>query len=226
MGIQLALDYINNSVKWHKFHIYSDSRSTLQALSNEVNTSPEIAKIKNLYEIIIKSKWIRLHWIKAHVGHEGNEAADTLAKEATDLPHPDMQVAKSRGSVSKLFRDEMKQIWQKQWTASGNGRQTEKYIKEVKIHKHIVNKYLLQFLTGHGRFPFYFHRFNLTASPNCSCGQIGDADHYVWHCPNTSILRNKLTFDRDNPVSLLQSKENVQTICEIISWVCDTTAQV
>ncbi|GBN56491.1 hypothetical protein AVEN_119343-1 [Araneus ventricosus] len=226
MGIKMALEFVNNSAAWHRFHVFSDSRSTLQALSNEVNTSPCIAEIKDLYETIVKTKWVRLHWIKAHVGHEGNEAADALAKEATELPHPDAQVAKSRGSVNKLLRDEMIQIWKKHWNASGNGRQTAKYIKEVKVHKHLINKYLLQFLTGHGRFPYYFHRFNLINSPNCSCGQIGDADHYVWQCPSTSNLRNQLVFDRNNPTTLLESRENVQIISKIIAWVCETTAQV
>ncbi|GBO15246.1 Putative protein in type-1 retrotransposable element R1DM [Araneus ventricosus] len=199
MGIRMALEYVDKSVKWHKFHIYTDSLSSLQALSNPTNSTPSLCDIKDIYDRIVKVKWLRLHWIKAHVGYEGNEAADAFAKEATKLPLADVTTLQSMGTIKRTLRTTMLTIWQKQWSDGGKGRQTEKYIKEVKIHKFKLNKLVIQFLTGHGSFPYYFCRFGKSTNPNCVCGMIGDADHYIFHCPNTLGLRKKLIFDLNKP---------------------------
>ncbi|GBM12736.1 hypothetical protein AVEN_228525-1 [Araneus ventricosus] len=38
------------------------------------------------------------------------------------------------------------------------------------------------FVTGHGPFPSYLHRFNLRTHDNCSCGEKGDPMHYATKC--------------------------------------------
>ena len=60
-------------------------RRTRQAIDN-------LARVSNL----------KLFWIKAHVGHEFNERADTLAKEATlnGIPH---HVLRSRNSLKRAY---------------------------------------------------------------------------------------------------------------------------
>ncbi|GBM82323.1 hypothetical protein AVEN_128752-2 [Araneus ventricosus] len=45
--------------------------------------------------------------------------------------------------------------------------------------------------TGHGHFPAYSHRFHLSNSPSCSCGQLGDADHYIFDCTLTKEFHLK-----------------------------------
>ncbi|GBN26655.1 hypothetical protein AVEN_61422-1 [Araneus ventricosus] len=41
------------------------------------------------------------------------------------------------------------------------------------------------FVTAHGPFPSYLHRFNLRAHDNCSCGGKADPTHYATKCPLT-----------------------------------------
>ncbi|GBM74981.1 hypothetical protein AVEN_28181-1 [Araneus ventricosus] len=41
---------------------------------------------------------------------------------------------------------------------------------------------MLMFVTGHGPFPSYLHRFNLRTHDNCSCGGKGDPMHYATKC--------------------------------------------
>nr|XP_042911965.1 ribonuclease H-like [Parasteatoda tepidariorum] len=64
--------------------IFSDSKSALEAIHNR-NTSitPEINTLLHLLNIRCT-----LQWIPAHVGIEGNECADALAKEARDDDQP------------------------------------------------------------------------------------------------------------------------------------------
>lgn len=52
---------------------------------------------------------------------------------------------------------------------------------------------LTQILTGHGQFPFYLFRFNITDNNNCFCGMATtNFAHYFNTCPWTLFFRNKL----------------------------------
>ncbi|GBN23027.1 hypothetical protein AVEN_30138-1 [Araneus ventricosus] len=44
------------------------------------------------------------------------------------------------------------------------------------------NREEIMFVTGHGPFPSYLHRFNLQTHDNCSCGEKGDPIHYATKC--------------------------------------------
>ncbi|KAL7288554.1 hypothetical protein TKK_0017296 [Trichogramma kaykai] len=91
--------------KVQKCQVFSDSLSVLSALENPSNAIT--LKLKN---IILESKnagkEIELIWIPAHVGINGNEQADSLAKIATregklmntTIPHIDL-VAKFKRDV-------------------------------------------------------------------------------------------------------------------------------
>lgn len=61
--------------------ILSDSMSVLQAISNLENSYPTVTKIRD--RLIQHYPNLRLMWIPSHVGIEGNEIVDSLAKTAT-----------------------------------------------------------------------------------------------------------------------------------------------
>ncbi|GFY28796.1 RNA-directed DNA polymerase from mobile element jockey [Trichonephila clavipes] len=66
--------------------IFSDSKSAIEAIRNgETNISCDI--ITFLEQLHNKRKSCILQWIPAHVNIEGNECADSLAKEARDIEH-------------------------------------------------------------------------------------------------------------------------------------------
>ncbi|GBO28785.1 hypothetical protein AVEN_245223-1 [Araneus ventricosus] len=60
--------------------VWSDSESSLHSIASIDTKSPIVQQTQ---EILLKSTNIKLGWIKAHVGYSGNEAADVLAKKAT-----------------------------------------------------------------------------------------------------------------------------------------------
>jgi ribonuclease HI len=63
--------------------IYTDSQMALDSLKNSnIQTSLTEEIIRKMTEME-KTNWkIQFCWVKAHVGIQGNELADTLAKEA------------------------------------------------------------------------------------------------------------------------------------------------
>ncbi|GBM19658.1 hypothetical protein AVEN_247630-1 [Araneus ventricosus] len=73
IALQEAVKYAQNHQ--NKVKIWSDSQSSLKALLNEKSNS---AKARYIHD----SLYIRLGWIRAHVGHMGKEKDDELAKEA------------------------------------------------------------------------------------------------------------------------------------------------
>jgi len=63
--------------------IYTDSQMTLDSLKNNTNHTFLIEEIRKKLAEMRTTNWtIEFCWVKAHVGIQGNELADTLAKEA------------------------------------------------------------------------------------------------------------------------------------------------
>jgi ribonuclease HI len=64
--------------------IHTDSKVTIQSVKNYRNHKSLIETIRKSAIELEKKDWIiQITWIKAHMGHYGNELADKLAKEAT-----------------------------------------------------------------------------------------------------------------------------------------------
>ncbi|GFO44989.1 Pol-like protein [Plakobranchus ocellatus] len=118
-GIALALTEIRKLSKYHKnFVIYSDSLSALQAIQSK---NFKVIDIRRLYNLIRKFPpyvHISFVWIPAHVGIQGNEKMDKLAKAALNR-------ASCSGKLICYFdlkpkiNSYINSVWQKNWDAEG-----------------------------------------------------------------------------------------------------------
>ena len=74
---------IRNKVRNKTIQVRSDRSAALQALQSTSVTSKLVREAKDKWNHIGSHNTASLAWIKAHVGHEGNELADELAKRGT-----------------------------------------------------------------------------------------------------------------------------------------------
>jgi hypothetical protein len=180
--------------------------------------SIDFVKVRNDF------KCTEFSWVKAHVGINGNELADQLAKAAPC--NRDTTVSFNRFPKSALYgeiEEEATQKWQKEW---GNCRKaviTKQFFPilrdRVKLNIN-VNPNFTAMVTGHGKTITYLHRFKITENTICPCNK-GDQtiDHLLDQCTllqtQRELLRNNVLKSGNWPVS----KEELMHVC-IYVCVC------
>ncbi|GBN39919.1 Putative protein in type-1 retrotransposable element R1DM, partial [Araneus ventricosus] len=158
--------------------VWSDSESSLHSIAS-IDTKSPIAQ--QTQEILLKSTNIKLGWIKAHVGYSGNEAADVLAKKATQEGIPTF-IPAPRNHIKSLLQKESITRWQKEWDNGETGRSVHNVLPKVKTTSTPWQRPEIMFVTGHGPFPTYLKRFNIRSSDSCGCGKLGNPLHYATSC--------------------------------------------
>ena len=178
--------------------IFSDSSTALDVVSG-CNESyiDAVWTWHKMVELMKNGHHFQLGWIKAHVGHKGNERADSLAKEATlqeDILRHKIPISSlKRTAINTLHRN-----WQELWTTGNSGRSTYQGINNIQNKWRLLSGHVVHLLTGHGPFNAYLKRFNLCETDGlCPCGGIDDPDHIIYHCglPRRHLARSRL-FDR------------------------------
>ncbi|GBN95193.1 hypothetical protein AVEN_146806-1 [Araneus ventricosus] len=187
---------IKEAIKWAARHfpqsncnIHTDSLSVLMALQNPLLKNDQILWIRsNLNDKIA------LHWVKAHIGIEGNEAADRAAKNATTKPAIDIHLGIPQNTIRSHLKELLQKEWQKRWDdREAKGRFTHAIFPSVSRTRCIFNKYDIQAVSNHGLCPQFLRRFNLR-NCSCRCGEdnLDDIHHYIYRCPLLGHLRERI----------------------------------
>ncbi|XP_055951697.1 uncharacterized protein LOC129987789 [Argiope bruennichi] len=217
IGLKLALEFCLTLTTTRVVNIYSDSRSSLQSLADPSNTHPLVVEVRKLCRKAKAERRVQLHWVKAHVGYFGNELADAEAKAASELENVDIEYQMSQKSLKTELNVLTVQAWQDRWDLSEKGRTTSLFLPLVNTRRHLWGD-VVELLSGHGRFPAYLYRFGIVDDDLCSCGEVGDGDHYLLRCPLTSSLRARLRFVPSNR-STMVSKYNLSILCQMARQV-------
>jgi hypothetical protein len=82
------------------------------------------------------------------------------------------------------------------WQSSTNGLITKQYLPSVRERQKIshldLNFKLTQFLTGHGNFKTYLHRFKLSETNTCDCESAPEnIFHILFECDMYLIRRQQ-----------------------------------
>jgi ribonuclease HI len=180
-------------------YIFSDSKSSLQALKKKLVTSRMVKKCKETINKLCERAKVELHWIKGHKNHTGNEVADALAKQGTtsqnliETPLPFI-------FIKNKIEEETKKNWQQEWLneKDKNGEPRFKHSKEIvktvtynknyrkKLLKMPRNKLrtLISWITGHCTLNKHLNKMNLQPGDLCRYCQVEQESpvHLLLNC--------------------------------------------
>ena len=113
-ALELALEIVKKSSK-KSFLILSDSLSCLTTIKQSNTTDTRILQIRQkVSEQIDQGKTITFAWLPSHVGIDGNENADKLAKEALKLQCKKTQKIHHMDLRQKVQKH-ISSLWEKKW---------------------------------------------------------------------------------------------------------------
>lgn len=187
--------------------IFTDSLSALQSL-NSIKTSnktnPIILQIKQKYNDFHKkfnNRSIQFYWIPSHLGIEGNESVDLLAKAATnkvltsyyEIPHTDLFEMFKKQAVQLTNETIVNQ-------ASQKGKiYFELYYRNTSkpwFHNKNLNRETIVTINrcraNHYHLAASLARINVVDSSLCACGQEQNVNHILWQCELYDKQRTKL----------------------------------
>lgn len=197
MAIKLAVSYLQHQSQYTQTTIFTDSQSALLAICDRSNSSPTVIDIQDaLISALENGVSITINWIKAHVGNEGNERADILAKSGALSRLSPMEMKAPFSHVKRKLTVKAREDWNNRWTSSTKGRWTAKFFPTVEHRrkcKQLEPDFITtQFLTGHGKFGEYLHGKTLRTNPYCECGAVQSVTHLIFDCPLLFNERNDL----------------------------------
>ena len=192
-AIYLALKIISAN-KSKKFIIHSDSISVLHSIKNKKLDNPLIVKLLNKLHYIRNSKNVIFCWIPGHMGIQGNDKADLLAKTALNIP-PDKTSKLPYTDLKYRIKQIITKKWQQLWDDNSQNKlyQIEPLLKERKLdasNSRREETTLSRLRIGHTRLT---HSFILKEEPppKCPCGNQYTIRHILIECTSLYHIRKK-----------------------------------
>jgi ribonuclease HI len=191
-AITTALSHLSVKHQQGNFVICTDSLSVIKTLEQKkINTHTEkiIIDIKTTLTNLQNCGYrISFLWIPSHVGIQGNEKADELAKQA--LEAETIHDYRDRGSSATATRKAVIEKWQVKWDTIEEGRFYYSIQSTVQprawYHGMIQKREFLVFvnrlLLNHHRLNSHLMRIGI-GEGMCHCGEnFATPDHIVWQC--------------------------------------------
>ena len=237
VAIQYAADYLYASTDAKYVKILVDSQAALLALDNNRVTSKAVLKATAaLEQLANKGVAVRLAWVKAHVGLEGNELADSAAKQGgmdemgTNNKH---QTFMSKAEAKSHIKERVRGLWKTQWQAQSEYRMTKQFltqpnkqagIRAVNLSKSSLSR-LIQIVTGHNFLSYFQYKLDPTVNPLCRmCGEENETFyHLVSCCPALECRRREIFLDRPPCTDNWRPRELLDYSYEepLNSWLTD-----
>ncbi|KAG9511564.1 hypothetical protein KCV07_g10085, partial [Aureobasidium melanogenum] len=185
-----GLSHENNRLV--KIRVFSDSQSALRSIqSAKINDS--LGLVMRIREKMAKATF-SLHWVPGHEGVTGNERANELAQQATDVASP-MPDPASDVPISAIYA-RAKAMGFKPKVQEFYGATTGKHLQKVdkalpgkhtnKLYNALNRKsaaVLVQMRTNISRLNTYLRKINVTDTDKCECGIKETVQHFLFLCP-------------------------------------------
>ena len=178
----------------HQFVIFTDSLSSLKAIENFSNSKHHL--VFNIIKLLkqLPCNKIILEWVPSHMGIEGNESADKIAKESLSLPNPTMKNI-AQPDFNKLLKKHTYKMWQQNWEHSNSSHRVIKPNLTNSIPKSLSRKEQVCYsrLRLNTTVLTHKHYFEKQAPPHCNtCNMPITIPHLLLHCTKYDPQRLKL----------------------------------
>jgi ribonuclease HI len=218
-GARFALEIVKPTItnlqmygdlSYHEIYFIGDNRASLHAITNRLAKSKIVLNCtRNLSKLNTTHKVI-LHWITAHVGNEGNEKADTLAKQGTSLVLPLIPLLNNPNflptpiplsHIKNTTRSQSQKTWNLQWEKSLHCRQTKIFFPKVDPVKsgHLLRLSrddfgrAIRWLTGHCFLNRHNNLLNPLEYPSPTCRACNwkeeTSSHIICECEALGFIR-------------------------------------
>ena len=200
MAIYRALLFLETQGDFNTAIIYTDSQAALQALNAESLHSKLVERTVTLLNTLLGQ--VILRWVRAHVGHSGNEHADSFAKIGCYRDLPETPTPFPRKLIRTSVISKLREIWDEEWSAYPLARQSKYFCsgqnpsraKEICQLSRFSLGRLIRIVTGHNGFNAHRHNVDNDISGVCRlCGAGQDSFlHFITVCPSLSQDRVRI----------------------------------
>ncbi|GBN43737.1 hypothetical protein AVEN_49869-1 [Araneus ventricosus] len=105
LALQKAIDYAT-TIPQQPITTLVDNQASVLAVDNPKSTNPVA---RTICRNVIEFQHIQVSWIKVHVGYDGNEQADRLAKEAAESNTKQYQTEVPNCHLKSILKQKMVQ---------------------------------------------------------------------------------------------------------------------
>ena len=177
--------------------IFSDSKSVLQAIDSDKQTTRSIRDLRLAISNFIDefSVNVTLQWIPSHCDIPGNESADRLAKEGASQEQPNLPV--SLNTCKQIIKSNTKIEWLNTWAQSNKGRAIFPYMTRPNTddpinslgRKEQVTIFRLR--SQHIQLNMHLNRIKPEHPPACElCPHPYETvKHFLFECPTLEDIR-------------------------------------
>ena len=197
-AVLVAAEHLGRSYRNSRITFRIDSQAAVRALSNPIVKTDQVMRCIGALQKLGNHNKVTITWIKAHVGHYGNELADEAAKAGAmlKLQGPGPFIELTEATPKTIIKDYANRLWSKQWSKSVEYLHTKKFYPAPsnkmskllgKLSRENVSL-LVQVITGHCSLLYHSRHYSATPEEEDTlCRLCLEEDEKPWHlltdCP-------------------------------------------